>query len=207
MVLVLRAARRRRPKSQWAPFYSSRYEASAAKEFGAKALLLVSTDEKGDVLPAMKRGAAAGSAQIPVVSLKLSFLKKLLEVEEIPISEGSGLKELKPFAVKKMSATMNIKLKREKASASNIVGFLPATVKTADTIVVGAHWDHLGRGIEGSLAGKFGEIHRGLTTTPPERRASWNWRGSSLSKRAGKRTCCSSASREKRSAPSVPATS
>jgi len=149
------------PKSQWAPFYSSRYKASAAKELGAKALLLVSTDEKGDVLPAMKRGAAAGSAQIPVVSLKLSFLKKLLEVEEIPISEGSGLKELKPFAVKNVSATMNIKLKREKASASNIVGLLPATVKTADTIVVGAHWDHLGRGIEGSLAGKFGEIHRG----------------------------------------------
>jgi hypothetical protein len=30
-----------------------------------------------------------------------------------------------------------------------------------ETILVGAHWDHLGRGIEGSLAESFGDIHPG----------------------------------------------
>lgn len=149
------------PKSVWAPYQSSRYKASVAKELGARALVVVSASEKGDELPAMKRGAAAGSSQIPVFSMKRRFLKKLMETEKRPMPEAGRADGTKAFQLERSTADIRIILSRERENASNIVGFLPATVKTADTIVVGAHWDHLGRGIEGSLAAKFGEIHRG----------------------------------------------
>lgn len=149
------------PKSRWAPFYNTRYKATIAKDLGAKALIVVSPDEKGDELPRMRTGAAAGSASIPVVSMKLSFLKRLFGMEGVAIAADGDLKAARSFVLAGSSIDMTVKLKREKSTASNIVGFLPATVKTAETIVVGAHWDHLGRGIEGSLAEKFGEVHRG----------------------------------------------
>jgi hypothetical protein len=52
---------------------------------------------------------------------------------------------------------------RKNAPASNVVGVLEGSdPKLKDeVIVIGAHYDHLGRGGEGSLAPKEGEIHHG----------------------------------------------
>jgi aminopeptidase YwaD len=149
------------PKSKWAPFYSTRYKASTVKESGAKAVIVVSQNDKADELPKMKSGAAAGSASIPVLSMKLGFLKRLFEMDDKPFPAPSEIEALKSFQFEKTAADLNIKLNREKSTASNVAALLPATVKTDETIIIGAHWDHLGRGIEGSLAEKYGEIHHG----------------------------------------------
>ncbi|MDQ3747369.1 MAG: M20/M25/M40 family metallo-hydrolase, partial [Acidobacteriota bacterium] len=52
---------------------------------------------------------------------------------------------------------------RKEAPAANVVGVLEGSdPKLKDeVIVVGAHYDHLGRGGEGSLAPREGEIHHG----------------------------------------------
>src|SRR5205085_7040223 len=52
---------------------------------------------------------------------------------------------------------------RKNARASNVVGVLEGSdPKLRDeVIVIGAHYDHLGRGGEGSLAAREGEIHHG----------------------------------------------
>lgn len=52
-------------------------------------------------------------------------------------------------------------MKREKATAANVVGLLKSTSPSDEYVVIGAHWDHLGRGIEGSLSQKWGEVHYG----------------------------------------------
>jgi Zn-dependent M28 family amino/carboxypeptidase len=52
---------------------------------------------------------------------------------------------------------------RKDAPAANVVGVLEgsdAKLKS-EVIVLGAHYDHLGRGGEGSLAGREGEVHHG----------------------------------------------
>lgn len=48
-------------------------------------------------------------------------------------------------------------------SAYNVIGILPGTDKTlkSEAIVIGAHYDHLGRGGAGSLAADSTEIHHG----------------------------------------------
>jgi Zn-dependent M28 family amino/carboxypeptidase len=52
---------------------------------------------------------------------------------------------------------------RREAPAANVVGILEgADAKLKhEVVVIGAHYDHLGRGGQGSLAGRVGEIHHG----------------------------------------------
>src|SRR5437764_11221674 len=58
---------------------------------------------------------------------------------------------------------VNVNVNRIESPSFNVVGILPgsdAKLKN-ETIVIGAHYDHLGRGGEGSLAPREGEIHHG----------------------------------------------
>src|SRR6185436_1666951 len=69
------------------------------------------------------------------------------------------------FAVNGVSITLNADVQRIRAVDQNLAVVIPGTdPKLKDEIIViGAHYDHLGRGNEFSLAGKsgMGQIHRG----------------------------------------------
>src|SRR5205085_3659553 len=71
----------------------------------------------------------------------------------------------KNFSVplKNIACSVATNLVRSEAPAANVVGVLAGTdAKLKDeVIVVGAHYDHLGRGGQGSLAVREGEIHHG----------------------------------------------
>jgi hypothetical protein len=149
------------PKSPFAPFYPSRFKATIAREMGAKALIVVSFDEKKDELPKMRTGAVAGSSSIVVASMKREFLKKMFEVEGKSFPTLEELKKPSSLQFSKVKMSLKIKLKREKSTAANVVGLLKATSPSDEYLVIGGHWDHLGRGIEGSLAEKWGEVHHG----------------------------------------------
>ena len=78
--------------------------------------------------------------------------------EHRPMEDYSLFKEAKSVT---LSVTTDIV--RKEAPAANVVGVLEGSdPKLKDeVIVVGAHYDHLGRGGEGSLAPREGEIHHG----------------------------------------------
>src|SRR5207302_3610087 len=61
------------------------------------------------------------------------------------------------------SVNISVDLVRRESPSFNVVGILPGSdPKLKDeAIVIGAHYDHLGRGGEGSLAPREGEIHHG----------------------------------------------
>jgi hypothetical protein len=62
-----------------------------------------------------------------------------------------------------VSLSLTTDVVRKNAPAANVVGVLEgsdAKLKN-ETIVIGAHYDHLGRGGEGSLAEREGEVHHG----------------------------------------------
>ena len=62
-----------------------------------------------------------------------------------------------------MALSISIELVRERAPAFNVVGVLEGTDAKLkqEAIIIGAHYDHLGRGGEGSLAARAGDIHHG----------------------------------------------
>jgi aminopeptidase YwaD len=58
---------------------------------------------------------------------------------------------------------LSVDVVRKEVAAYNVVGVLEGSDRLLknETIVIGAHYDHLGRGGSGSLAPKSGEIHHG----------------------------------------------
>ncbi|MBC7930020.1 MAG: M20/M25/M40 family metallo-hydrolase [Rubrivivax sp.] len=163
-----------------------RFKAAAARAAGAKALVVVASEDKfnDDKLTRLRYDNAGGDAGLPVVAISRQAAAKILGVsgvEQLVVIEkvarafksnnqtasGSGTQELdgilKYIRDASTALTINTDIVRKNAPASNVVGVLEGTDPQLknEVIVVGAHYDHLGRGGEGSLAAREGEIHHG----------------------------------------------
>lgn len=149
------------PKSDFATYYPIRYKAMMAREHGAVALLVVSEDPQDDDLIQLRNDASFGTAGIPVLSVKRSLVSDLLKAAGQDFPDPKNPHGTLQFDLKNVSLNLQCSLTREKGKSDNVVAWLPATTSTDRTIVLGAHYDHLGLGMEGSLAPKWGEVHNG----------------------------------------------
>src|SRR4029077_14066295 len=62
-----------------------------------------------------------------------------------------------------VSVTIATDVVRREVAANNVIGLLEGSdpALKSEVIILGAHYDHLGRGGEGSLAPREGDIHHG----------------------------------------------
>ena len=142
-----------------------RYKAMAARQRGARALLVVTgprSPNAGELVPMTFDTALAGSG-IPAASISgavadalFATVKPLREAQE---ALDSGNPHVAGFDLPGVSLALKASVVRERHTARNIVAYLPATAPapSADKswIAIGAHYDHLGRGDKGnSLASK-----------------------------------------------------
>jgi hypothetical protein len=159
VVLVLRYS----PKSDSlrGDFGSSstlRYKALKAKELGAKALLVVTgpADDDNDELIKLSYDPSAGGAGIIAVNISQRTADELLN------SAGTSLKALqdaihrtgtpKSVTLSQTTVQLSIAVEEIKRKTSNVIGYLEGSDPTLkdDIIVLGAHYDHLGYGGDGS---------------------------------------------------------
>lgn len=116
----------------------------------------------------MKFGYGGNSEQhsIPLLHITRAACDTLL------VAAGTSLeklekqidKDLKPrsMEIKGWTASGEVSVKRVKAQVKNVIGVLEGEGPLAnETVVVGAHYDHVGRGGEGSLSPGSMEIHNG----------------------------------------------
>jgi hypothetical protein len=151
-----------------------RYKALAARTRGAKALLVVTgpnSPNAGETIPMTFDTALSGSG-IVAASIGARVAQALLAPSGRALSDmqralDSG-KHVVGFDLRDSSVSLNASVVREQQTGNNIIAYLPATEPPAGLaqpwIVVGAHYDHLGRGQAGnSLAGKgeAGRVHHG----------------------------------------------
>ena len=123
------------------------FDADPLMEFG------YAGEKSGDALPTfhVKREAVASL-------IKTATGKTLAEIE------ASIAETMKPAsqALAGMRASGKASLRIEKVSIKNVIGVLEGEGPLKDeTIVVGAHYDHLGHGGDGSLQPGSTEIHNG----------------------------------------------
>ncbi len=152
-----------------------RYKALAARQRGAKALLVVTgphSPNAGEVVPMTSDTALSGSG-IVSASISANVAATLFDgsgqtLEGAQRALDSGNPHVAGFDVPNVTVTVTSAVVRERRAGNNIVGYLPATLSTRDVskpwIALGAHYDHLGRGEAGnSLAAKAeaGQIHFG----------------------------------------------
>jgi hypothetical protein len=164
------------PHGKFAQLEGVRWKAIAARNAGAKALIVVAREEifKDDPLAQLRYDNSSGDAGLPVIVISRQRAAKLLG-----ITNQKGLATLAGFErtsashrtmmtffagdLVSVSVSMTINIERQEVAASNVIGILQGSdPKLKDeAIVIGAHYDHLGRGGEGSLAPRSGEIHHG----------------------------------------------
>ena len=149
------------PHGQYARYEGVRWKAIAARNAGAKALLIVTREAnlKDDRLAQLTYDNSAGDAGLPVavVSQDLIGGKAMFDGFE------SAAKKRQYMFDENSKVSLTIDLSRKEIQAYNVVGILEGSDRLLknEAIIVGAHYDHLGRGGEGSLAPRSGEIHHG----------------------------------------------
>lgn len=148
-----------------------RYKAMLARSHGAKAVLFVAgpnSPQAGKLMPLTADGSLSGS-EIIVASVTDAVADKLLE------PSGKNLKGLQSaldtenphaeqgFILPDTRVKMNVGLERIQRTDRNVVAQIPPD-GIDEWIVVGAHYDHLGRGRDGNSLAHAGEeqkIHPG----------------------------------------------
>jgi hypothetical protein len=143
-------------------------KARAAEKHGAAALIIVDMSLRpGAPDRLMPIGRSMGEqAGIPVLQLTRAAAVDLFSSlgKDLPAlaKEIDTTGEPHSFVLGDVIASGKVALKREKRTVKNVVALLPGTGPQADEyVVVGAHYDHLGRGEPGSLARNNKEIHHG----------------------------------------------
>jgi Tol biopolymer transport system component len=174
IVLILRyvpegvdAARR----AQLNRYSGLRYKAMLARERGAKGVLVVTgpnSPNAGQLL-ALNNDNTNASSEIVAASISASIADSLLA------PTGKSLKELQTaldqenphaeggFVLPSVNVKLGCGVEHLKKMDSDVVAYLPPAAGTDEYVVVGAHYDHLGRGGTSSLerSGEENKIHPG----------------------------------------------
>jgi aminopeptidase YwaD len=143
----------------WTQSASLTKKSSLALKYGASALLIVNPPKHSKAPLIKVKFAAYGKPDIPVLHISTDALKRILKGASIDADEEiARLNKLAHFGTKSGSEIPGLRLsgrvsvKKHKIPSCNIAVKLPGRGKLAkETILVGAHWDHIGR-IEGLKA-------------------------------------------------------
>jgi aminopeptidase YwaD len=173
------------PHGQFVQAGQIRFKAAAARAAGARALLIISSEDtlKDDRLTRLSYDNS-GEAGIPIAVISRKVAERILshgtlaeyqsaaDVRGIDKSAGSGANSAViqipramalRAAMTSPSLSLTVDVRRQESPSFNVVGILPGSDPKLknEAIVIGAHYDHLGLGGEGSLAPREGEIHHG----------------------------------------------
>jgi hypothetical protein len=174
------------PHGQFARAGEIRFKVAAARAAGVQALLIIANEEKlkEDRLSRLSYDNT-GEAGIPVIVISRQLAEKLLGSTDLKLAEknadartalpasprnqGEGLAySISPSQVLRLPRQglrldLSINVARRESPSFNVIGVLPGSDPKlkGEAIVIGAHYDHLGRGGEGSLAPREGDIHHG----------------------------------------------
>ncbi|MEQ1870949.1 MAG: M28 family peptidase [Vicinamibacterales bacterium] len=154
-----------------------RYKAMAARQHGAKAIVVVTgpnSPNAGETIPMSFDTALAGSG-IVAASISATVADALFATLGDPArtlaAAQKSMDDANPhaagFALPNATFDLKANVVRETRTGHNVIGYLPATVAIAGAkpwVALGAHYDHLGRGENGNtLADKSetNKIHHG----------------------------------------------
>ena len=147
------------------------YKAAVARGRGARGLIVVSGPSakvKADLVP-LTFEAAGGGSGLAAISISDALAEAMLvpanrSLPEVQTALDTG-EAVPGFALPGMRVAAEIDIVEETKQARNVLARLPAgNQPAADMVILGAHVDHLGRGLEGkSLArpDEAGRVHPG----------------------------------------------
>ncbi|MGA2233703.1 MAG: M28 family peptidase, partial [Tepidisphaeraceae bacterium] len=148
--------------TDWSADASLENKAKTAAAHGAAALLLFTPDglESEDVLAPFSPGYHPVANAIPAFHVKRNVAASILGAGTTIKYSKQGKPSAEATQVAEVSGAVHIA--RTVLHVKNIVGCVPGAGPHADEyVVVGAHYDHLGRGKYGGIFGRPGAIYHG----------------------------------------------
>ncbi len=150
-------------------FESSRIKAMKAKEKGAAGIILFNGPNTGDdKLAKMTFDNVLHDAGMPIIFCRREIAENLLSANGLNLKEiQNKIDESKSSASAELadgSAMIEVNVKPVKVITDNVLGFIEGNdpVLKKEVIVIGAHMDHLGHGLYGSLySGSDKPVHNG----------------------------------------------
>lgn len=160
------------PRSPLARF-DAHAKAKIAKDKGAVGLLLITreSDLENDKLAAMKYDQTSGETALPTLIVSRKTAADIFGTTDIKVAEIEKILAANNDSAFRIIVEINTKaivgfkvnLVKKQTEAYNVIGILEgndAQLKN-EAIVIGAHYDHLGKGGQGSLAVNSQSIHYG----------------------------------------------
>lgn len=155
------------PHGQFARYEEVRWKSIAARNAGAKALVVIARENNfnEDRLSRLRHDHTAGDAGFPVIAISRQAAEALLNKPVTEIEQAAKSKSELAYAEVGSPISLSVDIIRKEVPAYNVIGVLEGSdpVLKNENIVIGAHYDHLGRGGEGSgsLSPNSGDIHHG----------------------------------------------
>lgn len=143
------------------------HKVTVAKNAGAVGILFVDPLQEKEDLSQLKFEGTLSDTSLAVVRIHQGLLKELLKLSghdlKTLLQKLNKGEEIEPIAFPATYLTANISLNFEKTQGINVIAQLPVS-GAKQSVLVGAHGDHLGRGEFGSSLAKGdekGRIHYG----------------------------------------------
>jgi hypothetical protein len=145
-------------------------KAKNAEAHGASALLIVTRPGSGgadQVMIFAREPSIGGGEHIPVIQISRRVADLMLETSRSK-DLGSLQNDLDatlrpaPFELNDLDVSGDVTIKKSSARVKNVLAYLPGHGEHEDEyVVVGAHYDHLGKGQLGYILGGVGSIYHG----------------------------------------------
>ncbi len=159
------------PHSEFDAYSPLRKKSAVARDKGASAIIFINPydeNKTSDDLVEFNFDRGGSMTDFAVVSIKRNIIQKILSDEGINLQDlyNKILEDKKPssFELKNSSAKISTEVKEVEATSWNVGGYLEGNDPNLknEWLIIGAHFDHLGMGGEGSLyRGKEPQIHNG----------------------------------------------
>lgn len=153
-------------QGRFGQFLAIRRKAHTARERGARAILFVS---EADNLNDAPRRPDNDYTDAGIVAIRISrraaneLLKSTAKTVQALTQSGSEKGVGESFVVAGPKLSVKAELTRESKATHNVIGIVEGSDERlkGEFVVIGAHYDHLGTGGHGSLAGDSKGIHYG----------------------------------------------
>jgi len=147
-------------------------KAANAKFHGARAILIaqdpVNHEDATKDLPEQGMRLEVDDLGIPAIRITRSLAQRILDAESRNLFELQKQIDAKSvpqtFALEGVEVRLAVDVARTPKEIRNVLAFLPGndSALSDETVVIGAHYDHLGRGGRSSLSPQqIGQIHHG----------------------------------------------
>lgn len=156
------------PHGRLNQFTTPRNKTFAARDAGAEALIIITQpDEDDNALMRIRPDRNPAVSGLPVVNITPEIADKLLQPSGYTAYDlfNKLIDERTPnsFPLKNITATIQTDLYTVTSTDHNVIGYIPGNdpVKKNEVIIIGAHYDHLGWGGQGSMMPDEHAIHNG----------------------------------------------